>query len=306
MTVVPEAPKHNAVHCRVAKCRTDKRFELFGLDFFGVVHTDLPIAHVKFRDLDREAKRSKLIETSLDESRNHRTQPKVALHTNAHHRHLAVEHPLDQTVIAVRFASGHDIVIVDVKECARVSLVSPNECAIENAPAALVECPGFVNRFVPNVVFCNLALVFLEVAVDTCLELFGHFFAATLVAVMLVETVALMAPHESVTAKLPVILGGEVGIFLHFFTLNLALLRFVFRPLELVFRNAMPEVLLGCIAVPIFGAILGVVERERRTERERVAQQLHVDLFARICLDREIRLAETIDASVSSFIPCRV
>ena len=66
------------------------------------------------------------------------------------------------------------------------------------------------------------------------------------------------------------------------------------------------KVLLGSIAVPIFGAILGVVKSERSTERERMAQQLHVDFFARICLDREIHLAEAIDTGVSCVIPRRI
>ena len=68
----------------------------------------------------------------------------------------------------------------------------------------------------------------------------------------------------------------------------------------------MPEVLLGGVAVPVFSAVLGVVESERRTERERMAQQLHVDFFARICLDREIHLAEAIDAGIGIVIPGRV
>ena len=232
----------------------------------------------------------------------------MALHADAVDGNLALEHSLDERHVAVGLARRDHVILVDVEFRIRIHAVRPDERAVEDSPAAGVERVGFMQRFVPHVVFRNLALVFLQVAFDTRLQELREVLAllgARGIGIVLVETVALVAPHDSVTAQLPAVFLREVHIAVHLVLQNLALLRLVFRPLELVLAHRVPEKLLRLGLVPVLDAVALVARGnvERRTERESMAHELHGHIRTRGRLHGKVSLAEAVDTGFRIVVP---
>ena len=110
-----------------------------------------------------------------------------------------------------------------------------------------------------------------------------------------------MSPHQGVPSQFPTVLCGKVGVFLHLFPFDFSFFRFVFRPFELVFRNAVPKEFLRFFTIPFFHAVLlavavHFVKGECRAKWECVPLQFDMDFFSGLCLYRKVGFAQAIDA----------
>ena len=238
-------------------------------------------ADIEFRHLDGKPEFRQAVETFANQGGDYLCAAKMALHADSRDRDFPVEHSLDKLVIAFRFAKSDHVEIVDVEHRRRIRPVRPDKRAVKKSPTALVEQERFVKWFVPHVVFLEDSLVFLQVAVDSRLDVPRNFHAAPLDAPVLVKVIPLDSPHQIVPAKAPSIFPGKPDVFLQFLFAHLSLFRFVFRPLEKVLGNARPEIPLCRFAVPLLYAVLGIpVKGDSRSKGKIVPFERHVHRIA--------------------------
>ena len=115
-----------------------------------------------------------------------------------------------------------------------------------------------------------------------------------------------MSPDKRVGAEAPLVGIHVVQVLLEFVAADLPFLGLVFRPLELVLGNAVPEILVGGLTVPGLDTVLAGIQRKCRTEGECVTHKFHLYLGAGSRLEGKVFFAEAVDTGGRTVVPAHV